>query len=512
MAIFSQPRIKNALLALILILALGLRVWGIQFGLPYLYHPDEPNKIEIAQRILKTGDLNPHYFLKPSFFLYLNTAAYLPYIIIAKAFGKIETIADLRAPQMIGVGIGFTPQPKTVLLGRLVTTMFGVLAVWMVFLLGARVTREPWVGLLAAFMMAISPSGVSLSRFITPDMQVVFWVCASAVASLGILEHGRKRDYFLAFLFSGLTISSKYSAAIVLVMPLAAHLIRHGPRGLLQWSFYAFCAIAPFTFVIFNPYAVLDFPSFYAGMTFEASHYATGHVGMEGNAFAWYVRYLLSVEGAVTVFAPVALGIGLWKRDRLLLFLALFPLIYFIFISSFEVRNDRTALPLMPFLFVFCAALAWMAVRTRRFSCLPPWLAKMVIGLGLIAITLPALFQDVQNSLKLTTVDSRETARLWIDDNIPERSKIFLESYSPYIDPERFEIVGSFTAIDYGIEWYRQNGVQYLVLGENMFQRFYDDPEQYSEQIGLYNKLRATYPVEKEFNDGDYQVIILRIQ
>jgi len=41
------------------LLAISLRIWGINFGLPYLYHPDEPVAVRIAQRMFETGDLNP---------------------------------------------------------------------------------------------------------------------------------------------------------------------------------------------------------------------------------------------------------------------------------------------------------------------------------------------------------------------------------------------------------------------------------------------------------------------
>ncbi|HSE68039.1 MAG TPA: hypothetical protein VLB12_13715, partial [Gemmatimonadales bacterium] len=74
----SRPEVRPAgrlelgLLAAILVIALALRAWALDFGLPYLYHPDEPSKIEIAQNIVKTGDLNPHYFKKPTLLIYAN--------------------------------------------------------------------------------------------------------------------------------------------------------------------------------------------------------------------------------------------------------------------------------------------------------------------------------------------------------------------------------------------------------------------------------------------------------
>ena len=57
--------------------ALALRLWGITFGLPYLEHPDEPFWIFAVLKMVKTGDPNPHDFIYPSLYYYLNALIYL---------------------------------------------------------------------------------------------------------------------------------------------------------------------------------------------------------------------------------------------------------------------------------------------------------------------------------------------------------------------------------------------------------------------------------------------------
>ena len=55
------------LLALMLLIALGLRVWGSGFGLPAYtrYHPDEHALVERSAEILWTGDRNQQRFNYP---------------------------------------------------------------------------------------------------------------------------------------------------------------------------------------------------------------------------------------------------------------------------------------------------------------------------------------------------------------------------------------------------------------------------------------------------------------
>ena len=42
-------------------MAAALRVPSLRWGLPYLFHPDEPTNFSIVQRMLKQHDLNPHF-------------------------------------------------------------------------------------------------------------------------------------------------------------------------------------------------------------------------------------------------------------------------------------------------------------------------------------------------------------------------------------------------------------------------------------------------------------------
>ena len=46
--------------------AFAVRFLGINYGLPYLHHWDEPQIASTAITMLKTGDYNPHDFIYPA--------------------------------------------------------------------------------------------------------------------------------------------------------------------------------------------------------------------------------------------------------------------------------------------------------------------------------------------------------------------------------------------------------------------------------------------------------------
>jgi hypothetical protein len=62
-------------LAAILLLAAGLRLWGLGGDLPYVFHPDEPGYLRASQRMALTGEMNPHTFAYGNLFFTVHAAA-----------------------------------------------------------------------------------------------------------------------------------------------------------------------------------------------------------------------------------------------------------------------------------------------------------------------------------------------------------------------------------------------------------------------------------------------------
>ncbi len=82
-------------------LALVARLWGLNFGLPYLYHPDEPTYVSIAQNMFKAGDWNPRSFVFPSLFFDINALAYIPFYTLVSITGPRISFALWKVPVML---------------------------------------------------------------------------------------------------------------------------------------------------------------------------------------------------------------------------------------------------------------------------------------------------------------------------------------------------------------------------------------------------------------------------
>jgi 4-amino-4-deoxy-L-arabinose transferase-like glycosyltransferase len=527
----GQARILGGLV-LIFGLALLLRTTALGYDLPNIYHPDEPIYINIIQSIYQ-GDLNPHFFNYPTLFFYLNALAYLPYFGFLRLIG--QPVAVLPVESLV-MGVTLTQTPEAVLVSRAVSILFGVGAIGWLFLIGRRLTGNPWVGLMAALLLAISPTAIKLNRFITPDTFVVFFTLAAVYFSLRLYREGRQRDYLLAGICAGLAASSKYNAGLVVLVVLFAHFLRYGWEGSVKFEIYRAVVACSLAFLLCSPFILLDAPEFWNDFTYEARHYATGHAGMEGNTLNWYLSYLWRVEGVGVVLGGFALVAGFLlslpgllqkprtasishpgkreasaERFKAWLVVFAFPLLYFTFISRFVVRNDRTLFPVIPFL-LLAAALLITVVLSRAGSAANlegvsgdatlskaanvrlangAWLAAGLIAFALaLAVPVLTLAQYAQVVNQPVPVVQ---ARQWINANLPPGTHIVIESYAPYLDPQQYQVTPLVRAITRDPEWYRSEGIEYIVFSKSMFGRFYCDPVRYYLERAQYERLFQTF-------------------
>ena len=500
------------LLAVIIILAIALRAWGLGFDLPYIFHPDEPVYILISQNIFKTGDLNPHFFNYPSLFFYLNAIAYIPYFLLGKMLGILHTAQDILPPITLAMGVTNAQISSTVILGRTLTLIFGTGIVYLTFLVGKQISNKTSVGLVAALISAISPTLVIHSRFVTPDTFVTFFTLFALLLSCLVFQQGKTWHYVLAGFLVGLSASSKYNGGLIIFALLLAHFLRHRKNSFKVHQIYISLMCCGIGFIATTPYSILDFQKFTLDLLSEARHYATGHAGMEGNTLRWYLGYLWNTSGILYIIATLGILIGFIKYPKETGILAIFPIMYFFFINTFSVRNDRTVLPMLPFLFVLAS---WSVVYMNQLLFLRLGTPKMATRLGVVTLTsiiilIQPVFTTIKSTHSLTLTNSRESARLWISENIPKGSKIVLESYAPYLEPEQFSVTGIGRMIDHSPDWFIEQGFEYMIFSQGMYGRFFADPERYSTEVTLYNRLFEKFSLVRIFTEGGLEIRIYK--
>ncbi|HTX44725.1 MAG TPA: glycosyltransferase family 39 protein, partial [Solirubrobacteraceae bacterium] len=300
-------------LGLLLVVTLGLRLWGIKQGLPYSYNSDEATHFVPRAIGFFNHDLNPNYFLNPPGY------SYLLYIVFELWFGSADAVA--RA---------YSTDPTSVfVVARVVAAVLGTVSVWLTYVFGARLFGRG-AGLVAAAISAVAFLPVFYSHLALNDVPALAPVAMSLVGIAGVLRYGRTRDYAIAGVGIGLAAATKYTGGITLLCLIAAFVCdaagestaraarRMGLAGLLALG----------AFVLANPYSVLDFHAFISGLTQQASDAGGAEpikLGEAGSGITYYIWTFTWGLGWGPLLAGVAGAALLLMRRRWAMALVLLP-------------------------------------------------------------------------------------------------------------------------------------------------------------------------------------------
>ena len=131
MVFSSHCQHERRVLLLIVLAGFVLRVWGIGFGLPYDYHPDEHQYVSEAIHFLAQGDLNPHKFNNPTLYKYVLFMEYAASCILGRLIGALQSCSELEA-------LWANDPTWFFLSGRLTTVGLGTVTIVVVYMIGKR--------------------------------------------------------------------------------------------------------------------------------------------------------------------------------------------------------------------------------------------------------------------------------------------------------------------------------------------------------------------------------------
>lgn len=424
------------LLAIVLCSGLLLRLYGIDFGLPDLYNPDEPILVDRARKMLVTRDLNPHWFGWPgTTIIYILSGLFVCILLVGLGLGIFESTANL--------GELFFQDPTIFYLsGRVTLAIFGVASIFVTYIIACRLFNRP-TALTAAMLLALSPLHVYYSKLIRPDILLTFLILVAFWFCLEILQRRAWSGYALAGLFTGLGIATKYPAASVALSIVMAHLFS-GPRqwtGLLKLLMCG--VVSVLGAFIGSPFLFLDFRTALSHALYEnrSSHLSSTGEGLMQN-FIWYVQGPLleafSIGGLVLVSVGIVLAIASWQKDKWLL--VAFSIFFLLLMALLNLRWKRWIIPVIPFLCILAAfACYWTAVKIGEYW--DYWIGRGVGCILLLVVAMPLLKADILQGHEMSGTDTRTLAKEWMMENIPAGSRILLEYYTPQLPRDRYKFL-----------------------------------------------------------------------
>ena len=500
----SRPFDRNSILAatalaVILIVALALRLYGIDWDEGYRYspHPDERNVISLIEGLdyPTPGDLgalldaerspwNPGQFAYGSFPLYLLKIAHS---IIPGDVYDVSTI------------------------GRGISALADVCVVFLTYLLGASLYGRRQ-GLLAAALVSLAVIHIQLSHFLTFDIALGLTTIAALYFMHRVAVGGRMRDSLIAGVIVGLGLATKVSMAPMYFALAMTHLLyvmpalgaAEGDRneasrhiGVAFMGLLAAGCASLATFIIVQPYAIIDASRFVADITeqsemvrrirdlpytrqyidttaymYHVRQLAAFGLGWPLGVVAWAGLLYASLRGmrfyyglaylivgwlipmglllistgivfiaAASMIACAALVATLGVRSResrgtVLLLSWVVP--YLLVTGAFQVKFTRYLIPITPLLVLFGAQMLFhlweWAASYRR------WLRHVVATamIALVAVTgLYALAYTGVYQVLHTAVRSSE----WLNRNAPADSVILMEHWEEGLpDMGRYDV------------------------------------------------------------------------
>jgi hypothetical protein len=428
-------------LAVVLGGGLGLRLWGVRQGLPYAYNADEADHfVPRAIAMFQTGTLNPRYFANPPAF------SYVLHVLFAVSYGGAS-----------GAVRAFELHPAAVYtLARVAAAVLGTIALWLAYLVGARLFNRA-VGLLAAAIEAVAFLPVFYAHLALNDAPTLAPLTLSLLGSAGVLEKGRPRDYLLAGVGLGLACATKYTAGIVLVPLLAAAVLRGleagGRRALGGLALAGACALA--AFLVANPYALLDYSRFHGELAHQSTLSAEAQGKLGAPKDGGLVYYLWSFTWGLG-WAPSLAALGgavvVWRHHRRAGWLLVPGAVLFLAFMGTEGRYfGRWLLPIFP---IACLLAAYFVVRLVALARgLPAARAPRAAGTAAVegaparagsaalrcalpgvlvaAVLAQGLIYSVHSAVVLSRADTRNLTRAWMLGHIPAGSKIVAEPVEP---------------------------------------------------------------------------------
>jgi hypothetical protein len=515
--VVARVRVARTAVALvsILALALGLRVWGLRFGLPYFEHPDEWAVADEALRMLRTGEYTPFSYTYPTLYVYMQVGVATFHFLWGAGAGLYRTPADIDPVRFY-------------VWARALTALLGTGAVALTFLAGRSLYGRT-AGLLAAALIAVMPAVAGDAHYVTTDTPAMFFTLLAflAIARLGVApEHDGGRETlrstlalaFVAGFGVGIATATKWNAGALVIALLAAIVLaayrrmsdaRRSTFNLQPSTFNP----QPSTFNLqpstFNlqpstlnlllaalaglllgftpgvPFWLRDLPRILTDLAGIIRHYRfDGHPGAESDQPALFYWWALTREGTLLAWAclgGVALAFLRRKPADILVLAVVVPAV--LQLTGVKVVFFRNAMPLLPFLCILAAALVvaivnWLttakrdtAVQSeRREASAPVAFVRRLIGNRtalLLAVAALLMVEPLAQAIHDETLRSRPTTRIlageWLEARTTDGERVWLEDNTLILSP-RLRAVGGEPAVRHELAWYREQGIRFVVV------------------------------------------------
>ncbi|MBI2021521.1 glycosyltransferase family 39 protein [Candidatus Daviesbacteria bacterium] len=385
------------------------RIWGINFGLPFIYHPDE-GKLIYSAFYAASNFLKPDTYLHPILLSYLLIPVFFIQYILGLILGIYHSpfsfyVAYLSDPTIF------------IILGRIFSLLVSLGCASLVLVIGNRFFGQK-TALTALFLLSSSFLFTKESHYIKEETLSSLFLLVTFYFVLKVFETVKERKRSLIFLgiSLGLAVSTKIIyfpiSLIVLLLYFFKKINIKELIGVLVLSILAYIAT--------NPYIILDSQRFIqSNIDLVLKHRMIGpSLNYQPVWFGYIKDQLFPAFGLSSSFIYLlALITSISGKLGKKAFIASFSVLtIFLGIILAGGNFPRWAVAMIPFLSLTSAVFLWRIVKNF-------YLILIII----ILISSNNLIRTLKFDFLISQPDTRTISKNWIEKNIPANSKIVVE-------------------------------------------------------------------------------------
>jgi len=358
----------------------------------------------------------------------------------------------------------------------------------------------------------VSARHVQYSKLIRADLIATFFILLALLWALEYLRERQGRYLWMSAVAAGLSISSKYTSGVV-VLPALLAAYWGSQRNRIVRNGIIVPLVAGLAFALSTPYFFLDLGTALKDLHGEAqvSHAGFGRLPGWWNHW-WYIQSALGHDFGVPLLIAAALGIVLSVLRKPLkdeIVVLSFPVVYIVAIGFGPSRVSRWVIPVLPFVCLYASVLLlefhdlWLGDKvSRKLSA-----GGVVLAVLLLGVT--PLWHSLDYDRSLSLHDTRTFCREWVMNNVPKGSKIAQEWYTGQFvanmayfvygeyDGE-YKILKKYTLSDTTLQFYEDQGFEYLIVSSSIYERYYSEADRYPENVRFYQSLARNAELVKE--------------
>lgn len=496
---------QKIILAIIILLALFIRLYGLNWDQNQHLHPDERflTMVGMAEKI-------PARF---SDYLNPNTSTLNPYNVNYPFF--VYGTLPLTLTKIAAVILHLDDYNNLTLLGRFLSALCDVGTLFFVYLLAGQWRKKYNIpkntSLYAAFFYAIAVLPIQHAHFFVTDSFLVFFLTASVYYMTVYLFTLRIRNVLLSAIFIGFALATKISALYSLPLLGGIFLLS------VKKNNWKKILISGFLFIGIT-YCVVRIgdPKFFGSANFfdtrlnptflENIHQLNAY----NNADSWFppgLQWINKPPVIFSLFNMVAFGLGIpyfllsgigiygmyKKINKYFAVILLWIIGFFIYQSTQFVKSIRYFLVLYPFLAMF-AGWGYLIIQDKMKK---KWLisATMLISVLIWPISFMSTY---------TRLNSRVAASEWMYKNVPEGAYLAEEHWDDWV-PLRVTTVINRTYQgeqmpvfdpDTDEKWTKINAIlqksdYYVITSSRAYKHILANPDRYPRMSKFYHDLFA---------------------